>query len=91
MEEILNSSPIPAKNMGAKNPIAMLFVVVSMAFRLSLPIRESLISIAAKNAPTMKCRPRFSVIVENKRTNAKNNANKGSLPFNNETSLSSDS
>jgi len=54
IEEKLNSRPIPAKNIGAKNPIAILLVVVSIVFKLSLPISESFISIAAKNAPTMK-------------------------------------
>ena len=91
IEHTLSSSPMPAKKMEARKPMAMLLVVFSMALKFCLPIRDSLISMEAKKAPTIKCSPKVSVKVEKSKTKAKNRANSDSLPFNNPTNLSRDS
>ena len=81
MDENWNSNPIPAKKIGAKNPIAILFVVLWNVFKCFSPTNSFEISIEAKKAPMIKCSPILSVIVAKIRINTKNTANKDSLPF----------
>lgn len=54
MDEKENSSPMLAKNIGARNHLAILLVVLSMVFKFSSPMSDSLMSNDAKNAPTIK-------------------------------------
>ena len=75
MDENWNSNPIPAKKIGAKNPIAMLLVVLWNVSKCFFPTNSFEINIDAKKAPIIKCNPILSVMVANIKINTKKTVN----------------